>query len=108
MTTRVVHVNDNVPDAVYIGRRNNRKRLPQSKWANPYMLRGRSRADAISLYGYDITFGHLKHLQADLHELAGKPLACHCRHDGEARTDDNACHGDVLVALIEELGLDEP
>ena len=30
-----------------------------------------------------------------------------CRHDGEARTDNNACHGDVLVHLLEAYTDDE-
>ena len=30
-----------------------------------------------------------------------RPLACWCRHDGEARTPANACHGDVILGLLE-------
>jgi hypothetical protein len=35
-----------------------------------------------------------------LPELRGKALACWCRHDGEEPTDDNRCHGDQLVRML--------
>ena len=108
--TRVVHVNDNVPGAVYIGRQNGWKGLKRSKWANPVKITGDvTRTEAIERYREHLNLAwHLPELGLnDIHELAGKPLACWCRHDGEERTEENACHGDVLVELIEELGLDE-
>jgi hypothetical protein len=37
-------------------------------------------------------------LQADLEELRGKRLGCYCK--------PQACHGDVLVELVEELDSD--
>jgi hypothetical protein len=48
-----------------------------------------------------------EHLEASpellgrLEELRDKPLACWCRHDGEVRTEGNACHGDVIIELLE-------
>ena len=36
--THVVHVTDNIPDAVYIGRANGRARLAASPFANPFPL----------------------------------------------------------------------
>lgn len=110
--TRVVHVNDNVPGAVYIGRANGRKGLKASKWANPYVIgRDGTRAEVIEKYRQHITpYGEDGWLNVGRHiaimNLAGKPLACWCRHDGEARSEANACHGDVLVEMIEEMGLE--
>ena len=108
MKTRVVHVNDNVPGAVYIGRAVPRRGLKASPWANPYRIgKDGNRAQVIKQYRADVGFKTKRsplYFNA-LKELAGKPLACWCRHDGEERTEANACHGDVLVELIEELGL---
>ncbi len=39
-------------------------------------------------------------LLARLPALRGKPPACWCRHNGEARTAENACHPDVLLELL--------
>lgn len=111
MTARVIHVDDlrdhpeRYPDAVYIGRAVPRKGLKASKWANPYKIGpDGSRRMVIAKYRYRMAAFVRRD---DLHELAGKPLACWCRRDGEARTPDNTCHGDVLVALIRELGLED-
>lgn len=101
--TRVVHINDNVPGAVYIGRANGRKGLKASMFANPFKVgKDGDLATVIAKYRK-----YQDYSPAELRTLAGKPLACWCRHDGEERTDDNACHGDVLVEMIEALGLDE-
>jgi hypothetical protein len=78
---------------VYIGR--------GSKWGNPYThMRGptkaefhvESREQAIALYRKYI-LSHPELLSA-LPELAGKRLGCYCK--------PLACHGDVLVELLEE------
>ena len=117
--TRVIHVDDmvNHPDAIYIGRAVSigravpRTCFTRSKWYNPYRI-------GVDGDGATVVAKYRKRMQrrmtrapasttADLRKIAGKPLACWCRHDGEERTDDNACHGDVLVELIEELGLEE-
>lgn len=107
---RIVHVNDNVPGAVYIGRANGRKGLKKSRWANSHRIGDDGdRAQCIESYSYDLMFG----LTADetlnqrtvdaLSELRSAPaLACWCRHDGEERTPENACHGDVLIELLEQ------
>jgi len=79
MSTRVVHVRDGIPGAVYIGRSMPRQGLVNSD----------------------------RRLLAQLPELRGKALACWCRHDGEERTPDNACHGDVLVDLLDRYTDDE-
>jgi hypothetical protein len=112
--TRVIHVSemDRFPDAVYIGRAMPRQRLRGSKWANPYKIgstdyaneRGDdyhaplSRMDVIDRYRRRI-LGKPELLNA-LPELRGKPLACWCRRDGEAKSPHNLCHGDVLIELL--------
>ena len=115
MSTRVVHVKDNVEGAVYIGRAMPRQGLKASKWANPYKIGGKAvhsfQRDPItregSLLGYmrDLE-GPKRYLWSELPELRGKPLACWCRHDGEELGNgvdgsaDNRCHGDLLVNLL--------
>ena len=83
------------PFDVYIGR--------PSKWGNPfthirddktsaeYIVKDRN--TAIDAYRDWITNGDGKHLLNDLHELKGKTLGCWCK--------PKACHGDVLVELVE-------
>jgi hypothetical protein len=104
---RVVHVNDNVPGAVYIGRAAPRRRLKASKFANPYKVEDWGRSEAIANYrsrsGLFLQPGWIE----DLIALRGKPLACWCRHDGEPKTAANACHGDVLLELLEKYSDDE-
>ena len=95
----VIHVDDmpQFPDAVYIGRAVPRRGLKASQWANPYKIGGQdrwTRDEVIALYGVWI-----RGRGVDVSELTGKPLACWCRHHGEERTDNNVCHGDVLVDL---------
>lgn len=113
--TRVVHVNDNVPGAVYIGRGNPRTGRPASQWANPFKITDRweignggvTRADVIEMYQTHITLGAGRYLLAELPTLRGKALACWCCHDGEERTPRNACHGHVLVDLLDQYSDDE-
>lgn len=111
MSTRVVHVNDRVEGAIYIGRANGRRRLARSPWANPWAIRGDPRIPerrdyVIDLYRVGLTTGGRAQL-ADLPLLRGKALSCWCRHDGEPRTAATACHGDVLVELLERYTDDE-
>ncbi len=99
MTSRVVHINDHVEGAVYIGRAMPRQGLKASPFANPYRIGGAvSRDYAMTLYEQHLTT--TPHLWALIPELRGKPLACWCRHDGEAPSADTRCHGDVLVGLL--------
>lgn len=81
---------------VYIGR--------PSKWGNPYThkrnaiakMRVGSRKIAIQKYReYILT---RPDLLADLHELKGKVLGCWCK--------PGACHGDVLIQLMQERGIE--
>jgi hypothetical protein len=72
-----------------------------SKWGNPFthIASGTkaqyvvaNREEAIAAYREWITQGNGKHLLNDLHELQGKTLGCFCK--------PQACHGDVLVELL--------
>lgn len=92
---KVVHFKRE-PYDIYVGR--------PSKWGNPFthiadkktaaQFVVSSRDEAVSAYREWITEGDGKHLLEDLHELKGKVLGCWCA--------PKACHGDVLLKLIEE------
>ena len=105
MSTRVVHVNDAIEGAIYIGRRMNRRSLPQSPFANPFPVAMGAREVVIAAFQRHLL--ESPELLQQLPDLRGKPLACWCRHDGEPRTAANACHGDVLVELLERYTDDE-
>ena len=94
--TRVVHVMRDEYD-VYIGRANPRNGLKASVWANPFKIgRDGTRVEVIAKYrAYLLTRSDLLNR---LGELRGKRLACWCAPE--------PCHGDVLVELAENLGLD--
>lgn len=82
--TRVVHCGCE-PFDVYIGR--------PSMWGNPFVIsREGTREEVIELYRKYITMN--PKLMAALPELKGKRLGCYCA--------PKACHGDVLVALVNE------
>lgn len=83
--TRVVHCKRSQYD-VYIGR--------PSRWGNPYEIsRSQSREDVIELYREWIV--KQRDLMAALEELRDKTLGCSCK--------PKACHGDVLVELLNGL-----
>lgn len=89
MKTRIVNIRKEGHD-IYIGR--------GSKWGNPYPINemlGRTREVVIALYAkYLATSFYGKNLLKDLDELEGKRLGCYCK--------PLACHGDILVELIEK------
>lgn len=90
--TTVVNKHHRVPYDVYIGR--------GSKWGNPFshmnntkaQFKVNTREEAINSYREWIK--NQPHLLNSLHELKGKTLCCFCK--------PSACHGDVLVELIEK------
>lgn len=98
MSARVVHVRDQVPGAVYIGRRMNRYGLAASPFANPFPVGMGRRA---SVESYREWLSDRPGLIRQLADLRDKPLACWCRYDGEEPTEDTLCHGDVLVRFLE-------
>lgn len=84
--TKVVHCKKSEYD-VYIGR--------PSKWGNPFIIgRDGTRQDVVDKYREWITNGDGKCLLKQLSELKDKTLGCFCKPE--------ACHGDVLVELINE------
>jgi hypothetical protein len=107
MITRVVHVNDHVPGAIYIGRAVPRRKVAGSPWGNPFMSPWDT--DPIGKYHEYITEGAGRHLLAQLPELRDQALACWCVHDGDpiGDEDDWRCHGDVLVDLLNDYTDDE-
>lgn len=63
-----------------------------SKWANPFNVKDYGRDRCLELYEKYIR--NNKNLWNDLESLRGKELGCWCHPE--------ACHGDVLVKLINE------
>lgn len=110
--SRVVHVRDNVPGAVYIGRAMPRQGLKASPFGNPFRQRD---GDPIRLFiDYLGDPGRGRRLMAQLPALRGKPLACWCVHDGDPAPlprdfdpDSSRCHGEVLKWLLDNYTDDE-
>ena len=83
--TRVVHCKKE-PYDVYIGR--------PSKWSNIFSIGEHgTREEVINKYRNHLTSS--PDLIDSLNELKGKILGCWCK--------PKACHGDVLVEMIEEM-----
>lgn len=84
---KVVHCKKEHYD-VYIGR--------PSKWGNPFSIgKDGTRKEVIKKYEKYILKN--KKLLNDLHELEDKVLGCWCK--------PKACHGDVLVKLVNNIGV---
>jgi hypothetical protein len=83
MTTKVVNINKDNYD-LYIGR--------PSKWGNPFSIgKDGTRKEVIQKYREWIV--SQENLLDSLSELEGKRLGCYC--------SPQACHGDVLIELLE-------
>lgn len=75
-----------------------------SKWGNPFSSKQNStakyktstRGESIERYREWILRGEGKYLLDDIHELEGKILGCWC-------DNNQPCHGDVLVELVNQL-----
>lgn len=103
MNGRVVHVNDNVEGAVYIGRAMPRKGLKASPFANPFRVEEWGRDMALAAFR-DQFLDRLRSGVIDVEaliDLRDRPLACWCRHDGEPRAEANRCHGDFILNLLD-------
>lgn len=84
-----------IADYVYIGRNN---RIPGERdWGNPFVIGADgTRAQVIIKYRRWL-LGRLRRsesLRRDLEALRGNVLGCYCK--------PLACHGDVLIELLEE------
>jgi hypothetical protein len=79
---------------VYIGRRQwcGKELFEASPWANYYSVKRYGRDEAIARYEQKVRSS--PELTARLPELEGKVLACWCK--------PAACHGDVLLKLMDE------
>ncbi len=82
------------PYDVYIGRRNNRAGLTQSKWANPFIVgKDGTLEEVLEKYRDKVT--NDPELMAALHELKNQTIGCWCR--------PKRCHGDILIELVGKL-----
>ena len=82
------------PDSVYIGRHVVYvKGTFNSKWKNPFPVKRLGRDECIKAYKEYIMKN--PELIKDLKELKGKQLGCWCKPE--------ACHGDILVELIQQI-----
>lgn len=99
--TMVVHVRKTKAPFVYIGR--SFAEFGETIWHNPFKIELGCGRKCV-LEKYEAYVRSRPHLMAQLHTLKGKTLGCWCKDkDGKGK----ACHGDVLVKLIEEtLGQD--
>lgn len=71
---------------LYIGR--------GSKWGNPFPVwECESREDCLKKYEWYL-YHQRTDLLADLRELEGKVLGCHCK--------PRECHGDILIQLFKD------
>lgn len=89
MITRVVNIRQE-PYDVFIGR--------PSKWGNPFKLGTDGDRDEVIKKYEEWILGEGIYLLKDLESLRGKRLGCYCK--------PLACHGDILVALLEETEID--
>jgi hypothetical protein len=107
---KVVHVSDCVEGSIYVGRAT--RRIAQgSILGNPFKI-GRDGDRSVVIEKYEDWLSQMlpqyPAIVEALIQLRNAPaISCWCRHDGEPRTDDNACHGDVLVELLERFDDDE-
>lgn len=84
METKVVNIKNFEGDYIPIHR--------GTKWGNPYKIgEDGSRSEVIEKYKEYVLASPI--LMASLGELKGKNLGCYCK--------PKACHGDILVELIE-------
>jgi len=92
---RVLNIGDldyEVPrGAVYIGRKNSRWSLPESKWHNPFKPRQHTREEHDRVIAEFEGHLHETGLINDVHELRGLDLVCWCK--------PLPCHGDLLLRL---------
>jgi hypothetical protein len=96
LASRVINLTDKPRPAfdIYIGRRQwcGKEVFEASPWANPFSVKKWGREGAIKRYEEKLR--GKPELLGRLPELEGKILACWCK--------PKACHGDVLLRLIEE------
>lgn len=112
MTNRVIHVDElaSFPEAEYVARANRWKKLKASPFANPYVIdKDGDRLTVIERYRFHLMrrLSQSPEFVEQLIALRGKTLMCWCRYSHQERAIDNACHADVLVALLDRHTDDE-
>jgi hypothetical protein len=92
----IVSVKTKLPYDIYCGRVNKTYGLPQSKWANPFVIGVHgNRAEVIEKYRLMLLSN--PKLMSEIHELKGKTLACWCNFPAED------CHCRILLELANKL-----
>lgn len=102
--TRVINLKTGVPYTVYIGRANDRYRLRQSKWHNPFKIGPHGTRDEVLTQYRAYVLGRPE-LLAQIGELRGQTLGCWCA-PAVGFQGQLLCHGQVLAALADGLPLD--
>lgn len=108
-STRVVHVNDHLEGAIYIGRAT-RKTPVGSSLGNPFKIgRDGDRLAVIEQYKHWLARNLPVYpiLIDALIACRGRPLACWCRKDGQIPTEGNRCHGDILCEFLDHYSDEE-
>lgn len=103
MTGYVCHVSENIPGAVYIGRTNVRRRLAASPFANPFVIgQHGDRQMVLRKFGdfLNVLIWGGYHVEEFI-ALRGMPLACWCRRSDQTKTPGRACHGDVILQMLD-------
>lgn len=76
---------------VYIGRKNNRHKKPDSIWRNPFRHANRH----VAIAKFERYLWNNRELMARIHELRGMNLVCYCA--------PLACHGNILSELANSI-----
>jgi AAA domain/Domain of unknown function (DUF4326) len=86
---KVVSIESGEPYDVYVGRGKRGTKLKRSKWHNPYVVdKDGTRDECLEMFE---RYLKASPLMAELPEIKGKTLACHCA--------PKSCHGDILLRL---------
>lgn len=85
MKTEIVNIRNKVPHDVYIGR--------GSRWGNPFKIGVDGTREEV-IEKYKVWILSQPPLLNEVSRLRGKVLGCWCK--------PKACHGDVLVELLEK------
>lgn len=91
----IVNIKSGQKYDVYIGRKNATYNLPQSIWANPFIIGRDGTRDEVVLQ-YKLWIQNQPELLKQLPSLKNKVLACWC-------DSDQNCHGKVLLDLANQL-----
>ena len=102
----VCHVSDKVEGAIYIGRAMPRRGLKASPLANPHKIGvDGDRRTVIAHFEVSLMRELRAHDPAVVEALIAvrqaPAISCWCRRLGEPWTEANACHGEVIVGLLE-------